>query len=386
MKINFRYHTIFILILTSSFTQCQSTKIEIKYEEGTVVNSEREVLLTKDEWELVSPNPILYSIYSIKNNQKDSYLTLFDEVSQNIYIMSLNQNKIIYQIDFKNKITKDNTLESIYLHNFDSIFIQQSNSISLIDTKGLEKFNIFINQSNRRNMTMSNKSYGLPLYFDTITNKLLIGQYCSSCGFNDKKYFQQNIKVALDLSTKKFKEIPFSFSNKYQQGYYGFANTAYHIMNDSFSIFSFQADPNIYVYNMKNGNLSVKGGQSSFHSSINELSLTDKNDSNKKMAHLTLSPLYLEILWDPYRKLYYRIFAKAQLERNPDGSYNSWRNKPRVLMVFDENFSLVTEIALDKTFIFFPIFVAEKGLYINAMKEKTLNENTQFFKILKFEK
>jgi Domain of unknown function (DUF4221) len=140
------------------------------------------------------------------------------------------------------------------------------------------------------------------------------------------------------------------------------------------------------MYNRANGNMLVKGGQSAFHSCINELSLNDKNDTNKKMAHLTLSPLYLDILWDPYRKLYYRIFAKAQPERNSEGSYNSWRSKPRVLMVFDENFDLITEVTLEKNLTFFPIFVSEKGLYINAMREKTLNENTQFFEILKFEK
>ena len=159
-------------------------------------------------------------------------------------------------------------------------------------------------------------------------------------------------------------------------------------MKDDYSIFSFQADPNIYIVNRSTAEVSVKPGQSTFHTPIQVMSLKYKDDSNKKMAHLTVSPVYLELFWDKYRKLYYRFFLKEQPERNPDGTYNAWHNKKTILMVFNEDFTLLKEIELAEYLSYHYAFVAPQGFFIKVDNSKQTNQNLKsiLFEVLKFEK
>ncbi len=385
MKLIINFSQTLIMVLVPLFISCQNGQIiNQSYEEQKTNYLNKKLAVKKDVWELNATDTISSWFFSAKKIGNEQYSALFDSKKNKIKILSISQKKIINEITLPDLRIKGNGFESLFFHNFDSIFVQLTNNILLIDTAGRVKFNILINQSGNSKTRISNIGNGLPLSFDAASNELLMGQYCSKCPFYDKSFFLNNVETSLDLTTKKFKQIPFVYSFKYQNDYYGFASNAQRLIRDSLSIFTFHNDPNIYIFNRRSNTTFTKGGKSQFDTGIKGLSLIHKNDSNKKMNHLTLSPIYLDMYWDPYQKLYYRIFLKEQSEKDKDGAYNTWMDKPVVLMVFDENFDLLNELELEPMLNYRSAFVTPNGFFIGFSNTENLSKLT--FKIFKFEK
>ena len=381
MKSYLRFSVVFLLILPF-FSKCQTP---LPYEEKNNSKVESSLKLEKIEWQISVNDTPIFRHFAVKNIGDETIFAYFNNTTKNLNLTSILQHKLIKEIDLNSLVTKDNYLQSIYFHNFDSIFLQQMYSLNLIDTCPTSVFKVPINVSKNPSMMLSNIGYCLPMMYDSMANQILIGQYSLKYAFHDKKYFHQNIETTFNLSNQRFKETSFPYSKKYLEGYYGFAISAHRLVKDNYSIFSFQADPNIYVFDRYTGEMSVKEGKSTFHTPIKEMSLKYKDDSNKKMAHLTMSPIYLELFWDKYRKLYYRFFLKEQPEQNPDGTYNAWHNKKTILMVFNEDFKLLQEIELENYLSYHYAFVAAQGFFIKAEKGIEKGKNI-VFEVLKFEK
>ena len=135
--------------------------------------------------------------------------------------------------------------------------------------------------------------------------------------------------------------------------------------HDSLGILSFMADPNIYVYNYKTNSYKILGGKSDYQEKIEPIENKFKDVTNKMFEFLTTSPFYSRILWDKYRKLYYRFLYCGQDLKNPNGTYNVFADKDLVLMIFDSNFNLLKEIKLKKhTYLDTKAFVAKDGLFL----------------------
>ena len=102
------------------------------------------------------------------------------------------------------------------------------------------------------------------------------------------------------------------------------------------------------------------------------------------MNHLILSPLYFELFWDPYRKLYYRFFSKEQPEKDEKGFYSIFSKKPLVLMVFDENFNVIDELELSSDHTFSFGLVTSKGFWVRKLNTGSVKK--MVYEIFKFEK
>lgn len=386
MKSVYNNYPFFIIFFFPLFSQGQTQAPKLPLQEHTNQRIANNLRLKKEIWEFDSPDTIASKSFSAKDVGNTTYITYFDELSKKINILSMNECEMIKQIDIGNSLTKENFFESLYFHNLDTIFVQEHKNIKMIDKDGNLKFSVPVNQSEERSkMTLRNLDYVFPIIYDhSFSKNLLIGQYCSDCRFYEKKYFRQNIETSLNLSTKKFKETPFIYPPKFQQEYFGFATFVYHTINDSLSIFTFMADANIYILNKKTGSVEIKRGKSKYDTSIKSLSIEYKNNRDKKMNHLIQSPLYFGFYWDPYRKLYYRIFLKEQPEKNADGSNSIWMGKPRVLMVFDENFQVIDELELSWDYSHSMALVTSKGFLIK--KEDVGSVNKLVFEVFKFER
>src|SRR5436189_6251679 len=89
----------------------------------------------------------------------------------------------------------------------------------------------------------------------------------------------------------------------------------------------------------------------------------NQEDLNLVANHLITSPLYLKIMYDKYKKLYYRFYLDAvELER--DGKYSTYGDKDLYLIVYDSDFKILKEIKLDKDHFWQYSFVTRNGLYI----------------------
>jgi hypothetical protein len=142
-------------------------------------------------------------------------------------------------------------------------------------------------------------------------------------------------------------------------------------------VYGFKADPNIYTYDFNKNEQKVHGGKSKYFDTIPDfLDYKEKEDIEKQRVHFLTQPWQSCILADKYRGLYYKIFSLSMNEKSNKGTYNELQDKQSVLMIFDENFKLISEIDLGTNYQTWFSFVLSDGLYI--VKEKRFDDEIEY--------
>jgi len=140
---------------------------------------------------------------------------------------------------------------------------------------------------------------------------------------------------------------------------------------------------------LKTGRQSRIQSKSKYQKSeIQVLDEEHRDDINKRIEHLAVSPLYQKIIFDPFRNVYYRFYLNGQPLQNDDGTFNVYGNKELIVMVLDRSFSTISELNLGEGYLWFYSFVTPRGLYIlkderatNSMKS-VLNGQKFLFDII----
>ena len=345
-------------------TKRSDRKLDYKIEEYVIGQNSVDSLYYKD-----------FSIY--ENKKGESYLLLANSLNQYLEVYNLLSKERVLKLPYDKFIAINDfgEINSVYMHNFDSIFVIQENLITLMDsTKVLDTMSINIIVADKMPLYYLKNLENTPLFYDTQKDKLIVSVYCSGCYLHKKKYYHSPLEALIDLKEKDITYLPVTYPKKYQENYYGFALTVNKDVYKNLSIFSFEVDPNIYVYDRHKDSLMVKGGRSSYQEKNAEvLNKKYKNNSEEKLTHLRLCPIYSRILYDSYRDLYYRFFFKEVPLKNEDGLYTIWKDKEFILMIFDGDFNLLEEIRLnkgDKRYYSHRSFVTAKGLFLPRIDNK----------------
>lgn len=338
-------------------------------------------LTTSHDSLTISPNTTYLSFAAYTDKAGNLFYSLYDEYDSTIKIINI-KSKVSksVKVPFSNRIEVENPLKDYIIHNFDSIFLQHHYQISIIDTSGKIKYEYLINApfSDTFPDTIRNSLGSLfSMYYNEISKELYLRQYSGKYYSWSKGYYSIPVEAVFKLRDSLFKDVAIYYPNKYQQNYYGDLNNVYHTVAGKNDIFSFEADENIYILNKENGKISKNSCKSTFDTSdVQPLSTKYKDDINKRIDHLTVSPCYLKILYDPYRKLYYRFFSAAVPLRNKNGTYNTHADKKLYLMVLDNKFKLLKEYPL-KNNEWYWSFITEKGLYLQRTLKGIVNQNTE---------
>lgn len=370
-----------LILLISTISACAKkslyTEVHTKHLPKSLEYTIKHINLNNTE-----NDTIVFKHFSLYHNNDTSYLLVLNNYLQQLQIYNLTTQNIqssrkLADLDiFKNPDYGE--INSIYFHNFDSIFVAQEYRISIInyqETIYSKPINDLKNNKLPQNY-YANLDHA-PIYFDQALKGVVTQNYCAACGFSDIKYYKSSIESLISIESDQIINFPIQYPTLYTNNYYGFANHIFRTVKDSLSIFSFPIDPNIYIYNRREDSLRIIGGKSRYQlNAAIPLSRKLKKDSNKKLEHLASVPFYHQILYDPFRKLYYRFFSKELNIKNDDGTYNNWGDKEIVLMVFNENFDLLDEIDLGKhKYGIFHSFVSKEGLFISTSHYKNPNYN-----------
>ncbi|MBS1655907.1 MAG: DUF4221 family protein [Bacteroidetes bacterium] len=312
------------------------------------------------------------------NNPKTNLLILYRPKSDQLALIDLNKKREIKRIDLKTDTSKINPgkLESFCFHNTDSIFLLYEYKIIIIDSAANVKFSKVINHPEMDDWPL--EVYGnfgrvFPIYYDNLRKELLIRKNCGSCGLSPS-FYDMNVSVVYSFAKDTFYNIPVNYPNQYKRSYLGDAFNVYReLVNDSI-IFAFNADPYITIYNRNDSFVSRVYSKSKYQDKeFPALEEKYRTDINRRADHLITCPLYMKILYDPYKQFYYRFFLTPKPIKNKDGSYNNFNDKELVIMVLNRNFKTVEEINLGKDYLWFFSFVTPKGLYV--LKDTQLDEN-----------
>lgn len=131
-----------------------------------------------------------------------------------------------------------------------------------------------------------------------------------------------------------------------QHSTYGLNSNLYDLYVGDSILTSSGIDGNIAVINTLTGRTSVTELRSRYDTvPIRPFIFPEdgKNARSLKMKHGILSPLYEPLYYNPYNRLYYRVFHPGMPEYREDGALNTNYDKTCVLMIMDNKFRILDE-------------------------------------------
>ena len=323
----------------------------------------------------------------VSANIHSNILCCYNAVTNSLDFFDLNTKSILS----KSKIPSPsldivNNVYGIFYHNQDSIFIMSRSYITMSDSSGKLKKIIPLNSKSANPYFKKRNIYDWDtnnnLFFQQKSNQIYAPALSINKPADSKDYYSQPILVSVDMNNNNFiTEIPISYSPLYRENYFGFMNNpAFTYLPDNRIISSFPIEPNLYIYDPHSTSSHIAGGAIDPHNAVAEhLDWSAVHDDDKKLKHDIENVNYTSFLYDPIRKLYYRL----QYDPLPRDNRNSGTQNDRkqILTVFNNKLEIIAVTELnDRRYFFYSAFVTKDGLYIPAPSGK----NSLRFKIYKY--
>jgi hypothetical protein len=275
----------------------------------------------------------------------------------------------------------------MYFHNEDSIFIQDQNSVYIIDKKAnvCSKYilhKLFRGQSGFSPIT--NNYFRLHYFGDT--KQIFLQNLYPTEVVGD--HLESPVISVLDLSNWHATLLPISFSRYFKKinGRTGFLRWMNFVSykNDSL-FFSSQFDDELIIYDKKRGEINKVSLKNKHRKEATSLSL---NASEKEwVQHAVKNPHRFALLYDKWKNIYYRFIWEGVPVKQSGQFFNTMMDKPLSLEIFNSEFRLLTTLKFPE-FQYRPNtwFVTEKGLYISTAHPKSseILEDKLKFEILNF--
>ena len=304
-----------------------------------------------------------YELFQFFKSGQKEFFSYWSKDSLIIFPLHSPQNK--RYISLKNLfIDSFGSINSYYIHNLDSIFILQELKLSLYNDQGTKLFSKPINPIYAKEMYY-NSAYQYPIHFDPKNKALNIRRLNVATHRFDPEYFnwEPDAYYLFDRDTIVFGKI--RFPEKYLRRCYGDLHNYFKAIGPDCSVYSFESDENIYVEARNIGIIKKIKGRSKFQG--REIASFDpawRNSPDKIFEHMNLNPMYLKIMFDEKRNLYYRFFWRENDPKDKKGHYTVYTEKELILMVLDKNFNTVLERNLGKQYRWYYSFVGDAGVYI----------------------
>ncbi len=313
-----------------------------------IEKSEDSIKITQDTTIYLEGNSFGFKFFDSYIDGDTTFVIIDVEETKSFNVYNLSTTKVVRKINYSqlfSDINRQIYITGIEYHNHDSIFISSQYQLNLIELND-NVITYSINEEYWEKGYYIKTSHESAVEIDAMENEIMMHS-------NAKGLKNHILDVGLNLS--KIEDInlyPFRYPMHMQKNNYGLLTGYSRAINGHQSVYSFDADPNIYIFNRKTGETVIKGGRSVFQN-IEILPLTgkDRKDDIIRMRHFTLTTAYPRIIYDAERELYYRYFFQGVLEKNEEGLFNSLRERTDYLMVFDEEFELITEFLIKDGFL-----------------------------------
>lgn len=299
----------------------------------------------------VGPDSIHISLNDTTYNDAESlnlfnvngidYVSYYDERSASINIYDLVSRTTIKRISLKD-LFKERSLHktTVYIINFDSIFVTNKMKLYLFDSAGHRKGSVpFLDKPRFFRATLDNSNPPI------IINNNVFTAVKPSVGDNTLKAFRKwKVLYELNLvtdSAKLFYHLP----EIYRKDLYGYqylqSSYCYH---DGRFVFSFAADTNVYETDLASLHQSFFGKSRFQHEDVKGLSGSDIKSDLSSMNYAT-HHAYGAIYYDRLKRRFLRV-SRHKVSKADYEAKNRIRRQS--LIIFDEKLRIIGESIIDE--------------------------------------
>lgn len=379
------------VIIAFAISCTQSNVIRIENPKQGMLNNSYQLVLNDTKSfcldSITAPRPIYIQL--LKNsNGEDSILTFLNQYNNSIYLYDYKNNSFVGNIVLNKNSNKFRRIGGYYYKNKDSIYVYDMAEVKLYltNTDGAMKQPIQLHDENP-NWPLFYPQYMLNTVNPIVENEgklLLTGQFFPSVPMSiiDKFRFSGYIDIKtnqVEYHCTYPKELYGSGAN--WEG--GISTAVYTALSpDNKVIHSYPVSHNLYISGCNEEKYSIIYGGSNVAKTISSINRkeTERTPNELILAHYIQQDLYGAILYDPYRKFYYRFL----LQGIPNASLSTLKEeKPISIIIMDDEFNYLGEtvIGTGKEWNWKNSFITSEGLNIEYIDSTDIDENYLTFKI-----
>ncbi|WP_044217895.1 DUF4221 domain-containing protein [Chitinophaga pinensis] len=326
---------------------------------------------TSDTIHLALDDKSFSTIRSVNSFQQDSvvYLAIHDKRLENINIYEALTGKKVKRIKLKRYLDDQIYKPSSFTKNFDSIYVSNYQSLTLLDSSGKVKAKYdFVDDPPLSWSLIGNDN---PVY--SKDNKLYTAVRNNVNEKSLKKIQKWKLFYEYDLSTGKA-ELRYNFPDKFRHSIHGyrFLNSSYCYNDSGRFVISFAGDSLVYETDFKGYHKSYYAKSVSQTTVLPEIKADEFSDE-KAFENFLFTDAYSSIFYDNSKKYYLRIFR----QKITKAEYQSkqWSVKQSVI-IMDQNHAIIGEGAVDPNIWLESIFFMPDGnIYarVNSKDEYALH-------------
>lgn len=331
-----------------------------------------------------------YACFSNFNLNNCDYLAGYNGKIHSIDIFNLTNRTFLKHL-FLNKDGPNQLsfVSGLYVINWDSIIVYSDFDVCIIDSSGNIKYKrdlskIAIKESGFSRSLSS--TYSTNMFYSEERNSIFLIYTPRNVKFWSESFLKIPFLAEFNLTINTLELVPVYYSNFFVEN--SFVADSYEPFVKIFKnkiYYCFSGESNIYSFDLDTKVLETFGARSSFTDNITK-PIRFTNNLTILTRHRLENVSFLNVLYDPYRNLFYRFHYGEQKYKVSAYKYNTFFDKKLYLMIFDSEFKLIKEIKLDDyTYNTNFYGVTREGLVLNANHElkPDYNDNLAQFKLLK---
>ena len=294
-----------------------------------------------------------FYLYPFTDRQGKEYLSFLNYRTNQILFYDLNTCDFLFKVDLDKEGPNGLSIVSgYYIKDFDNMYVSTyiySGLIKVDTTKRIiQKVPYGTTKEEYKivpSYTPSSHPYVPPIF---IGSKLYITQMAADHIYPASK---TPVTVSIDTLTHKCETMPFTYGDIFTTEQLSTRETACsRIFNNNQFIYSFQIDENIYVASIDHETIRKINIKSKYINNIpNDKIPVDFNQGAKQNLEVAR---YGDLIYDPYRKVYYRLaYPDTELENTIQ-----WRGravygrKKFSIIILDQNFNIIGETLFPEKF------------------------------------
>lgn len=387
-----------LLFISFCLVSCSSRHIiQIENEQKGKLNSIYELVISDSILYCLDDETASKSLYmQLYRDSLNEYLTLLNSYNNSIYVFDASSQEYIKRITFdKEGPNAVLNIGGFYIKNMDSIYIYNRPLVEILlaDSTGKVREHIHLKQTNTdwtNNYPQYDFTTSCPIYEKQ--GKLILTGF-SPFAITESLLEKFRYTAYIDINSQQVE-----FYHAYPMALYGdnvnwddpmFMQIFCAISPDNTLVHSFPISHDLYINKLGSNEVSKVYGGSNIANTISSIDWVmfeaQKTPTELVLLHYLKQDLYGAIIYDPWRKVYYRFMQKGIFNAS---TKNSMDEKNIVLIIFDEEFNYLGEnmIGNGKNWYIPNTFVTEKGLNIQYIDESDIEEEYLKFKVFTMHK
>jgi hypothetical protein len=317
------------------------------------------------------------------DRENNGYFVFYHAMTGKLFVWDMRDSTKSYSVEMDlTGMVPD--INGFYVHNLDSIFATDiSNTLFLYNRQGkqINKYRVEIPIELRKYYTLSFfRPDGLNMNPVLVRNNTLYMFCYADIGYEDEDTKTLPVGICIDMLSGKTQFIadsPLAYHKNMKGEYYRNVYSTI-VPEENLLVYGFPASHTLNVFNEENSSMKEIPAASSLVRTISGNRSGNQNKYSRKEyeMHYMKNDSYHRIIYDPYRKVYYRFAELKDENFMPADSFihtyqrQEYFNKERSIVILDKNMNFLCEYLLNgKNQIPQNSFVDEKGLYIRLWDE-----------------